>query len=459
MRHVILAIAVVVTWPLEARSDSTSTPPTAAPSDPLLASVPAPRRVVSSWEEALSLVRSNSTDLRIAYDQIKEAEAQTRVAVAQALTSVTAQGSITHNMITAQSSQVVSVDANGNPVFEAFTAPTPTYLQGSVQMVQPILAVQTWHAIGTARASEEASRLSAEDLKRTLSMHLANTLVGVFTAERIAELNRTGLRSALDRLDLAVTRERLGGATGVDVARARQDVDAARATLVNGDEMLRQAREALGLALGIPEQVGVSPDARLEGLEAGARGACPELDSLELRPDLAAARKRIEVAQRNVTDVNEQFLPTIAAESVLSTTTLDTGALPRTLWNIQGVLTIPIWDGGARYGMLRNARALEDAAQQQYTGARRSALVQVEQARRAIEIASQSLAIATDAREQAANVDRITQAAYREGQGTSLDLVTAAAALRQSEINLALAEYGAVKARILAVLSLATCRW
>ncbi len=43
------------------------------------------------------------------------------------------------------------------------------------------------------------------------------------------------------------------------------------------------------------------------------------------------------------------------------------------------------------------------------------------------------------------------------GQGTSLDLVTAAAALRQAEINLALADFSLVKAKILAVLSLATC--
>ena len=41
----------------------------------------------------------------------------------------------------------------------------------------------------------------------------------------------------------------------------------------------------------------------------------------------------------------------------------------------------------------------------------------------------------------------------------SLELVTASEAHRQAELNLALADFSVVKARILAVLALATCPW
>jgi outer membrane protein TolC len=53
----------------------------------------------------------------------------------------------------------------------------------------------------------------------------------------------------------------------------------------------------------------------------------------------------------------------------------------------------------------------------------------------------------------------MTQTAYASGQGTSLELVTASEAHRQAEINLALADFNVVKARILALLALATCPW
>ena len=53
----------------------------------------------------------------------------------------------------------------------------------------------------------------------------------------------------------------------------------------------------------------------------------------------------------------------------------------------------------------------------------------------------------------------MTQLAYQTGQGTSLELVTASEAHRQAELNLALAEFNVVKARLLAMLALATCPW
>src|SRR5690606_27913676 len=132
-------------------------------------------------------------------------------------------------------------------------------------------------------------------------------IVGVVTAERVAELNRLGLRNALTRLELTTRKTALGSGTGLDVIRARQDVETARATLVSGDEALRQAREALGLALGLPDQVGVPPNVDLNGLEASARASCRASGSIDERADIAALRGNVEIAERMVTDVEYQF--------------------------------------------------------------------------------------------------------------------------------------------------------
>ena len=137
---------------------------------------------------------------------------------------------------------------------------------------------------------------------------------------------------------------------------------------------------------------------------------------------------------------------------------IGTGA-PNPTWNIQGILQVPIWDGGTRYGNLRNARAAEDIAAQQLESLRRQAIIQVEQARRQLVVAEQSALVAKDQRDLAAQNDQMTQLAYQTGQGTSLELVTASEAHRQAELNLALAEFTVVKARLLAMLALATCPW
>ena len=54
----------------------------------MLAPVPPPKRVLSSWQEALTYLRARSTDLKIALDQVLQAEAQTRIALAQYLPSI-----------------------------------------------------------------------------------------------------------------------------------------------------------------------------------------------------------------------------------------------------------------------------------------------------------------------------------------------------------------------------------
>lgn len=435
-------------------------PPTPEVEDPMLEPVaPAPVEI-ARWDDALAHLRARSTDLRIAAQEIARAEAQSRMALAGALPSITGQAAYTHNLITNQTVQFVR-GAAGSDEFRTQTVrtPYPDYLSASITATQPVLALRSWYGIGTADRAEAVAHLGLEETKRVIALHVANAIVGVVTAERVAELNRVGLRNALTRLELTARKTALGSGTGLDVLRARQDVETARATLVSGDEALRQAREALGLALGLPEQVGVPPSVDLNGLEASARASCKPARSVDERADIAALRGRVEIAERAVTDVKYQYAPTIDLRSTVSTTTIDTGAAPNTTWNVQAVLSVPIWDGGVRYGSQRDAQAQELIAVERLEAARREATVQVEQARRAVAVADERQRVASQARELAAENDRLTRVAYLEGRGTSLELITAAQGLREAEIQLALRDFEVVKARVLAVLSLATCPW
>jgi outer membrane protein TolC len=456
MRSAFPFVALLVT------SQAFATAPLAPPapielSDPMLAPVPAPPKAVATWEEALDLIRSLSTDLRTALEAVERAEAQTRVALGAMLPTLTANGTIVRNFITNDIPRLTG--SATNPVVSVQTSPTPTYANGSIVFVQPVLALQAWHTRATTRRVVDAARLSVDDVKRNLALGAANAIVGVITAERIAELNRIGLRRALETRELTARKLALGGANGLDVVRAAQDVESARATLVTGDESLRQARESLGLVLGLPTQVGVVPGIRIDGLEASAARVCQPAASVDQRSDIAAQKKQVEVARRNVDNVWLRFAPTINLQSTLGTTSLDVAPSPATTWNVQGVLSVPLWEGGARYGLLRDARGAEAQAEQQLEALRRAAIVQITQARRTVEVAESSRRVATTARELAEQADRLTQVSFREGRGTSLELVLTAAALRQAEVNLALREFDLVRARIAAVLALATCPW
>jgi outer membrane protein TolC len=429
-------------------------PPAPKVDDPMLAPAPPAKRVLASWGEAVALLRARSTDIATAQAEVRRAEAQSRIALAAVLPTINGSANAPHQFITKE----IQGGGGGIPGQPPPTSQTPPgeFVSGNIQLTQSIVNVQSWHAIKTAHENEQTQALLVDDTLRNVTLSVATALVAVVAAERVAELNRSGLRAALERRELTTRKRALGVATGLDVVRADQDVASARATLVTGDESLRKAREALGLAVGLPEQIGVPSGVNIDEVVSSATRTCPALNDLHERADIAAAQKKLEVADRNVENVKLSFLPTLSASSTFATTSQGSALVPTT-WNIQAVLSVPIWDGGVRYGNLRSARALRDEAGFSLEAQTRAATVQVEQARRSIAVAEQSLDVAKQSRDLAAQVDQLTQIAYRAGQGTSLELVVAASALRTAEIELALREFDVIQARLAALFVLARC--
>ncbi len=441
--------------PPPAPAATLSLPPPPNVDDPMLAPVPPPKRVLSSWAEAVAYLRARSTDLRIAVDEVVQAEAQTRIALSAYLPTINGTGTYTHQLLT----NAIAVAPQLGLSASSQRIPLPDNLNGYIQAQQALINAQAFDQISIDELNVNGAKLSVEDQKRTLSLSMANQIVAVVTAERGAEINRVGLKVALEQLEITRRKQALGAANGLDVVRADQNAANARATLVTGDESLRQAREALGLALGIPEETGVAPDVNINGLAESTLTSCRTVQRLDDRADIAAARTKVDVAKRNLRNVYYQFLPTLTAQSTLAATSNPISGYPNPTWNIQGILSVPFWDGGARNGQLRNARAAEDIAAQQLEALRRQAVIQVEQAQRQLIVAETSDRVARGQRDLAFQNDQMTQTAYMAGQGTSLELVTASEAHRQAELNLALKDFGVVQARILAVMLLATCPW
>ena len=426
--------------------------------DPMLAPPPAPKRVLSSWSEAIGLLRGRSTDLRTSIDQVLKAEAQTRAALAKYLPSLVGTGQYVHQLLTNTSPTAIPVSVPQG-LLNSTTAPIPNTLTGTLALTQNLIGVQAFDQIGVSRLAEAASRLSVDDVRRTLALAVADQIVAVVTAERSADINRVGLRVALEQYELTRQRETLGGGTALDLVRAEQNAEDARATLVSGDETLREAREALGLALGIPEETGVAPGLNVDGVTTEVLGSCHAVSSVDERPDVAAARTQLEVAKRNLRNVWLGFLPTLTGASTLSASTSMPIGFPNPVWDIQGLLTVPIWDGGTQYSNLKTARALEDVAEQQLVAQRRAGLVQVEQAQRQLVVADVSDWVARRQRDAAERAEALTEIAYVAGHATSLELVTASEAHRQAELNVAVKDFEIVKAKLLASLALVTCNW
>jgi outer membrane protein TolC len=130
---------------------------------------------------------------------------------------------------------------------------------------------------------------------------------------------------------------------------------------------------------------------------------------------------------------------------------------PVTTWNVGATLTVPFYDGGARYGAMRDARAALEQARQALTAVRLDAIVGAAQAQRSVRLFESSRDVAKRQRDLAQRIDDRTRDGYAHGIGTSLDLVTSAQDLRRAEIDLAILEYQFAQARADTVLTNAEC--
>jgi multidrug efflux system outer membrane protein len=457
--------AAQVSPPAPAAAPSTSSAPSARnagadPSqtgvpdvnDPMLEPIELPVQVLGSWQQALSLVQSRSTSIATARARILEANARSRQALSNGLPTVTGNGSFNRNLLFATGAALTAQNIQTN-----VRVPYPASVwNAGVSLRQPVFDLRTWYDVGTSEASIAAANASAEDVERIALGSLADTIVSVITAERLAEVTRVSLRSNLSTLDLTQRRTRLGAASAVDVLRAEQEVANNRLDVVQADETVRRAREALGMALGFPDAWGVAPHIKVDELAADAKSVCSPVTDPELRSDVRAAKLNVEVSERGAESVKLGLAPTLDVVSDFSYTSDPRSPRP-VLWSIGAVLTVPIYDGG-RLGAERDVNvATATVARQQLTDATRRARLEAVQAQRAVSVAESNFAVSRQARDIAGESARLARIAFVHGTGTSFDLVDSARTQRLSEIDVTIKEFEVVRARIAALLALSNC--
>ena len=336
--------------------------------------------------------------------------------------------------------------------------PNPRW-QAGLTLNVPLLSARNWYDYGTSKDQITQRQYQADDAQRLIIGGLAQAMVSVITAERLAEVTRVNLSAALSTLDLNQRRAELGAGNAIDVLRARQEVERSRAQVVEANESVRKAREALGLALGDSEPWGITADVKLDELRNDARDTCKTSSQVKDRADVRAAAAGAAIAERNDKAVSLSFLPTIDARSSLTyvPNELQSANRKHVSWSIGATLTWHLYDGGLRYGEKTLNSALYEQSRQQSLQTERDATNEVRQAIRSVDVAKQSLDVAMSSSQIAADNADLARAKFLNGTGSSFDLVDTQRAARQTKLDVTVKEYELLRAEIIAFLALASC--
>lgn len=422
--------------------------------DDMLAPVPPAANVLQNWRDALRLLRQNSNTLRTLEAQQDVARAQARQALAPALPTLTANGSVSRQLLKGEAER----PNYQTLMLDRVTVPDPaTTWQAGLNLRVPLLSLSTWHDRGTALQQIEVAKLNSKAAERLSIALVADAVVTTVTAERLAEVSRVSLESALSTLDLSKRRAALGAASTIDVLRIEQEVSLSRSQVVSANDGVLRARETLGAALGSAEPYGVTPAIQLDALANDAKSTCSPADVLA-RSDVRAAEASVSVAKRNEDGVSKTYWPTIDAVSSLTYWSPVSGINnEHVTWSVGGVLNWTLYDGGLRYATREQRTAETRVAAEQLTEAKRRARFEVQQAFRTVKSSEATLAVAARTREIAAETARLTKVAYLNGSGTSFDLVDTARRQREAELDYTVKEFNVLRAKIAALLALATC--
>lgn len=391
-----------------------------------------PAKTVAGWNALWEELPKASADLRVALAEIERAEAATRIAYGAVLPTLNASATWSYS---------------SRPQFVAGALATGGVLQAQLSATLPLINLRSWHQIGTQKMLEEITRLDSLEVRRRLGLGLARAAASIAAAQRLTEGNRTSLSLSLDRLMLTKKRLAAGVGDARDLVRAQQDVATARSVIAPADESLLQAEEGLATLIGTPGSIGLAVD--LDGLDREIRAFCGENGATEKeRLDVAIAKKRIELAERNVDDITLKFVPTLTAQASAGIAGAAFAGPFNDVEQISVILSIPLYDGGVRYGEKRDRLALVEEAKAKALQVQVASMVERAQARRALDVALAAQKSAKEARDLAAEADRLAQAAYAGGVGTNFDLIDAGRRLREAETQLVLRDLDVAKARL-----------
>lgn len=260
-----------------------------------------------------------------------------------------------------------------------------------------------------ARSEQTATQYDLEAVRWEVGARTARTYLALRTAQGEARAASRRRELAEQALDLVRTRAAQGAATTREVEARRLAVDAARDLALKADEAanIQAARLAdlTGQSAAIPAQV--SP------LDLGASPGAVASTVVDARPDVRAARARIDGADHHRASAiaasrpQFQIAAAFGSPDAAIATLLDVRALA---WAVAGTVSHQILDGGARRAKVHIATAEADLADIAYRQAVLAAWNDVREAIAAEAHARRALGAAEgDA--------RLAQAALVSGQG------------------------------------------
>jgi HAE1 family hydrophobic/amphiphilic exporter-1 len=323
------------------------------------------------------------------------------------------------------------------PEFREALSPLPANaFSTSADFRQTLFSFKLGKALEAARIARNAGVHDVQRARQMTALDAIRSYNQLLFAMEQLRVAQTNVQSMQSHLDFARNRRAAGAATELEVLRAEVDVENQRAEALRTENEVAAARATLNTVMLRPTSTPVQPTDTLTVVPFETDFDAAIKEALDARPELRLLR------------LQEQFQDTmIDVEAAEAKPRIDFNgsygfAVRRpdnffepdfTRWSASVNIAVPLFDGLRTAGRVRQARAQRFTVTHQIAALENQVRLDVQSAFDALALANRTIQAAELNVTQARRAAEMTEANYRLGAATQLDVIDAQQALRQAE--------------------------
>ncbi len=323
------------------------------------------------------------------------------------------------------------------PEFREALSPLPANaFSTSADFRQTLFSFKLGKALEAARIARSAGEHDVQRARQMTALDAIRSYNQLLFAIEQLRVIQTNVQSKQSHLDYARNRRAAGAATELEVLRAEVDLENQRAEALRAENEVSAARATLNTVMLRPTSTPINPTDTLAVVAFDAEFDAAVKEALAARAELRLLRLQERFQDTLVDVAAADAKPRIDFSGSYGFAV----RRPRNLfqpdfssWAGRVNIIVPLFDGWRTAGRVAQARAQRNTVTQQIAALENQVRLDVQSAFDALALSNRTIQAAELNVNQARRAAEMTEANYRLGAATQLDVIDAHQALRQAE--------------------------
>lgn len=360
-------------------------------------------------------------DIKMAHYDLKSAEYAINEARAGKMPNVN------YNFAATRSSSQTGagVSTIGNRFTNGLSVSIPLYTGGKVEGMTEIAK------LGKMTAQEEVLRVEQQTKLDAIKGYYA-----LLAYKQLKDVYDTSVTNLEGHIRDVTAQYNVGTVAKLDVLTSEVSLANSKTDAVTAANNVANAEASLENILGLPINTRLELADHSLPFNEYNMSLEEALDyAMKYRPEVLQAVLAVEKADENISVAQSGYRPTVAVSAGRNWFDTYFPGTKNKGWQLQGTVSLPIWDGGATRAKTKEAKEAFTKARENEQKVREAVQLEVKQAYLAIRSAAQRVQATQASVNQAAESFKIATVRYQAGVGIHLDVLDAQLNLDKARTN------------------------